>query len=548
MRVPFAVILLLASPVMARESPEWTYCDFGIDPKAGLFGTNRWLENGKQTGIADNLYRNPGLNFVYLPKPQMEPEAACAAALASPDLEAKDWARRVSLYEARAAHRIAAGQFEAALGDLDAARAAFPPNLDAAERARSLDIGLMFLRALALNGLGKSAEAVSLVTEAAAARPWSGQVQDYAASLLRSIPGGSAALAPIAERQFRLDATMRENRARSRQAAGDFAGAVADWQLVKPAVTEATTVYVPLPGVRIVNAPGWAVSAIDPARVGTAALAAAFAGDAATARRWLQEARAAAAAAPEPVSKTMAGAPTLQLPTVDKAKQDESFAHWTGLVEAAIAWQQGRKAEARTAVEQIGTIGDEAAEQQALSLIMGTPPAAPSPKGRIDARRLFARLPSYEGGDMVPVANSESPGSSFLFGARPATKKPNRNSYSGSAGFFKAAGFKSKPMKNGPGTTVTFTGDASSIFSVEEMTLLRAAELAREAGKPQLLILDKRDFARSSQFTVNGSPAGGATPAGFMTELDVVFTDTQDERAIPVADIIAGLGPVYLPR
>jgi hypothetical protein len=33
-----------------------------------------------------------------------------------------------------------------------------------------------------------------------------------------------------------------------------------------------------------------------------------------------------------------------------------------------------------------------------------------------------------------------------------------------------------------------------------------------------------------------------------MTELDVVFTDTQDERAIPVADIIAGLGPVYLPR
>lgn len=321
MRFVALLALVIAVPAAARESPEWTYCDFGIDPKAGLIGTNRWLENGKQTGIADNLYRNPGLNFVYLPKPQMEPEAACAAALASPDLQAKDWARRVSLYEARAAHRIAAGQFEAALSDLDAARTAIPPNLDAAERARSLDIGLSFLRAMALNDLGKSGEAIGLVVEAAAARPWSGQVQDYAASMLRSIPGGSAALAPITERQFRLDATMRETRARSRQAAGDFAGAVADWQLVKPSVTEATTVYVPLPGVRVVGAPGWAVSAIDPARVGTAALAAAFAGDAATARRWLEEARAAAAAAPAP--KTMAGAPTQWPPTVDKAKQDE---------------------------------------------------------------------------------------------------------------------------------------------------------------------------------------------------------------------------------
>ena len=149
---------------------------------------------------------------------------------------------------------------------------------------------------------------------------------------------------------------------------------------------------------------------------------------------------------------------------------------------------------------------------------------------------------------MVPVSSSENPASSFLFGTRPAAKKPNRNSYSGSAGFFKAAGFKSKPMKDGTGTTVTFTGDASSSFSVEEMTLLRAAELASEAGKPRLLILAKRDFARSTQFTVNGSPSGNATPAGFMSELDVMFTDTNDERAIAAADIVAALAPVYQPR
>lgn len=545
MRFTVLLALLVSAPAAARQAPDWTYCDFGIDPKAGLLATKSWLEAGKQTGIAETLYRRPDYRAAALPQPRMEAEAACAAALASPDLDAQGWSRRVSLLEARAAHRIAADRFAEALGDLEAARATIPPNLDPAERARSLDIGLALLRALALNGSGKPAEAIQLVVAAADARPWSGQIQDIAAALLRSFPGGAAGSAAIVERQFRLDATMREARARSRQAAGDFAAAAADWPLVKPSLMDPTAVRVPMPKLTGPNA-GWSIKMIDPRRVGTAALAAAFAGDPASARRWISEARAAAAAKPEPLPSYLTSLGVQ--PVVDGLPQEAAFAKWNDLVEAAFAWQQGRKAEARTVVQKLGTVSDEPAALQAVSLILETPISAPASKRQVDARLLFAGLPTYEGGDVVDVATSENPVSNFLFGSSTPAKKPQRNSYSSGTGFFKAAGFKSKPMKDGVGTTIIFTGDASSSFAVEEMTLLRAADLAGEAGKARLLILDKRDFTRSTQMTVNGSPRGNATPAGFITELDVLFTDRADERAIPVVDIIASLAPVYRPR
>lgn len=532
---------------MAREAPEWTYCDFGIDPKAGLLATNKWLEAGKQPGIADTLYGRPAVMVAPLPKPSMDPEPACAAALASPDLEAKDWSRRVSLLEARAAHRIAAGKFEDALRDLDAAKAAIPPNINPAEQARSLDIGMLFLRALALNGAGRSEEATRLVVAAADARPWSGQIQDIATTILRTIPGGIPASVGVADRRFKLDPSIREDRARSRQAYGDFAGATADWQLVKPAVTDSTTVFVPLRGVSVNGGRGWPMTMIDPNRVGTAALAAALAGEGPMAERWMTEARAAAAAQQQPTLPGYLAATGPMSPTIDRATHDAAFAKWQALVDAAIAWHQGRKAEAQQGLATLGEIGSEPAAIQAASLILGQPTPATLSKGKIDARLLFASLPPYEGGDVIAVSSSENPASSFLFGTPKSAKKSKRNSYSGSAGFFKAAGFKSKPMKDGAGTTVTFTGDASSSFAVEEMTLLRAADLASEAGKPRLMILDKRDFARISQATINGSARGLPVPAGFVTELDVAFTDSTDERAISVTDVITSLRPIYRP-
>jgi hypothetical protein len=548
MRPFLLALLLLATPALAREAPEWTYCDFGLDPKAGLGASKNWREAGMQTGIAAELYGGGRFGFGWLPQPRMEAAAACASALASPDLGPKDWARRTSLLQASAAHRIIAGDAAGALADLDAAAAAIPPGLDAAERARTLDVSLGLLRAVAMGAAGKPDEAARLAAAAADARPWSGQIQDIAAAVLKSLPGGEAKSNAIVDRRLKLDDSGREPRARVRQAQGDFAGALADWRLVRPTVTAPTTVTVPMPGVFVGNQPGWPVTMIDPARVGAAALAAAFAGDPATARSWLAEARAAAAAAAAPAAPIMPkGITGPAFPTIDKPAQDAEFGRQSALVEAAIAHQAGQTATAQTAVTALNDMRADPATVQAMARIMGTDASAQPAAAKVDPRLLFARLPRYEGPDAVGVTSSENPVSSMLFGAFASPKAPRRNSYSGSVGFFKDAGFKARPMKDGTGTTVTFLGDASSSFAVEEMTLLRAAELAVAAGKPRLLILDKRDYVRSSQMTINGSPSGSAVPSGFQTELDVIYTDALDDRTIAVADVIASLAPVYRP-
>lgn len=298
MQKALMIALLVAAPVAAREAPEWTYCDFGVDPQAGLLASKRWVENDMERGIARSLYAGNG--FAWLPQPKMEPLAACSAALGSPDLDSKNWMRRTSLLEARASHLLAAGDATAALVELDAATSALPSAIDPGERARSVVLSINLLRALALAKTGDSAGAVRLVEQAADARPWSDHIQQVAVSILNTIPGGSAAGLRIAERRFLLDENQRENLARARQAAGDFAGAFADWQLVKPRVAGPTTVIVPMRGVIVNGQAGWPITMIDPARVGSAALAAAFAGDAVTARGWMVEAEAAAAAATIP--------------------------------------------------------------------------------------------------------------------------------------------------------------------------------------------------------------------------------------------------------
>lgn len=543
MRSLLLLAALLSAPALAREAPEWTYCDFGLDPKAGLMAINRWADNGEARGIAQQLYGG-GRYGGFMPASPMDPVTACATALASPDLLPQDWARRVSLLMASAAHRIAAGD-TAALSDLDAAVAAIPPGLDAAERVRSLDAAIAMLRALSLAKAGDAPRSIALIATAAASRPWSAQFQTLGLRMLAALPGGALASAPLIDRQLLLGEEAREARAKSRQAAGDFAGAAADWALVKPGVTEATTVVIPMRGIFVGNTQGWPVQTIDPARVGAAALAAAFAGDAQTARRWLATARAAAAAAPQITGPVLPkGLTGPEFPTIDKAAQDAEYAAHIALVEAAIQFQSGQVAQAQAAVTTLPDMRADPAIVQAISRIAGNPEPPVPAAGDVDARLLFAVLPRYEGRDAVPLAASESAPFTVGLGGRSFARQ-RRNSFSGSAGFFKPAGFKAKPMKSGAGTTVTFTGDASSAFAVEEMTLLRAAELAVAAGKTRLTILARRDYQRTSQLMINGSPSGNATPAGYQSQLDVAFGDAADDRAIAAADVIAALGPLY---
>ena len=111
----------------------------------------------------------------------------------------------------------------------------------------------------------------------------------------RPVPAAADQRQTIAGRLLRFDESGREPRARARQAAGDFRGALADWRRAAPAIGAPTTAYVALPGVTVRGLPGIPVEHVDPVRVGAAAIAAALAGKAGQACDWLAAAQATAA-------------------------------------------------------------------------------------------------------------------------------------------------------------------------------------------------------------------------------------------------------------
>ena len=78
------------------------------------------------------------------------------------------------------------------------------------------------------------------------------------------------------------------------------------------------------------------------------------------------------------------------------------------------------------------------------------------------------------------------------------------------------------------------------------MTLLRAAELAKAAGKSHFVITGRKDYSRylqSSQYGVMTS----RIETGFKTELIVRFVDEGSDagRALNALTIIDALGPLY---
>lgn len=112
-------------------------------------------------------------------------------------------------------------------------------------------------------------------------------------------------------------------------------------------------------------------------------------------------------------------------------------------------------------------------------------------------------------------------------------------------GIDRTDGFRS--TKNSDGTTkVEFIGNTPSVALVQEMTLLRAAELARAAGKRAFVIVDRKDFARSMRTTRNGIEVSSVA-TGYKSELTIRFVDGTDEaaRALDAVAIIDSLGPLY---
>jgi hypothetical protein len=105
-------------------------------------------------------------------------------------------------------------------------------------------------------------------------------------------------------------------------------------------------------------------------------------------------------------------------------------------------------------------------------------------------------------------------------------------------------GFRSTANPDGT-TKVEYVGNTPSALLVQEMTLLRAAELTRAANKTAFEIVERKDYQRTLQMSRGGVPIS-STPQGYKTELTIRMLDAAtSQRALNAVDVIDGLGPFY---
>jgi hypothetical protein len=104
----------------------------------------------------------------------------------------------------------------------------------------------------------------------------------------------------------------------------------------------------------------------------------------------------------------------------------------------------------------------------------------------------------------------------------------------GSQADSEVAGYRETSRPDG-GVTVRFRGALSLRAQVEEIALLRAVELARQAGKRGFIITDRWDTSWSTELLYYRTPFR-SDPDGFETELDFQFVDP------PAGDVEAWLG------
>lgn len=525
-----ATCLLAAVPACASDKTDFADCD-------GL------QQPGKQEdGIRDAASALP---YARASTPAIT-IGACSRALASPRLLPTQKLRQANLLRARAAASLQLGNPAAALKDLDAANAVTTAQATDPFFARSMGVSLSLLRSIALAQAGDLPTAVLWSQKAATARPYSLQVQQVAA-VIGQFGRSTTARTPSPWVSItRLDPTAASTAVLKEAELGDFAAVLA---------LQANTV------------PNWPSERLDPMALfsnGPAAnnllstmlvqLAVAYAraatGDPVGARRDLVEVRARVAAL-----RPVAGPGTVNPFTArSDAVLDAFLAARARQIEARIAIDENRPSDALAALI-AAPLPHDAATVDLLRALKTAVPAkdaalVPDPAGfepdRADGRRkvLAAIAPAALIAPETPraVINYKSARPNIL-GALVGGAFSMGFSLLG--GIKRTDGFHSTPNPDGS-IKVEFVGNTPSAPLVQEMTLLRAAEMTREAHKPAFVIVARKDYTRKLTTTQRGMVIKSVA-TGFKTELTIRYVDANEQsgRAIDALTVIDALGPLY---
>lgn len=538
--------VLLAAGVVALAS-------LGTVPaKAGVSADFSGCDGLKKPKSKDDGMRGDAIMPAYgATKPQTT-ISSCTRALAAKELKASQNLRRAHLLRARAAAYLELKQADEAFADLDAAEAELAGYRGEFFFDRSMGLSLDLLRAIALYETGRADEARPLAESAATSRPYAMQVQ-MAATILRdatapTAEGTAKDVTAIWSPLARISPAARAGMA-TRIRAGEapkvqFEHLVADIGEDPLDLPSEPSMGASMQELLSGNLGQRLALWLGQYR-GAATLAYAHAalGHEEKARARMAELDAAVATTKEKTAGTWGTLPG----EIMQSYEEKELRPLMALVRARIALNEERAA---AVPELLGSYEYE--EGSATSDLYAAYDAV-----RTSDAGSLPELPALKPASVQGMQNLNALASTLLIVPEDARKlidyKKSRPDVIGGllagvfsmgtsllGGFDRTNGFRSEQLESGA-IQVEYTGGTTSGSVVQEMTLLRAAEIAIEAGKTHFIVNDRKDYG------VYWGNTFERTMTGYKTILEFGYrdADSADPSAIDAMAVVDALGPIY---
>ncbi len=475
--------------------------------------------------------------------------SACTRALADPKLLPTQTLRKVSLVRARALGYFGSGDHDKALAEIDSAEAAGAALAADPLYARSMAISFALARAAIWTAKGDAAKAAGFAQGAANARPYSSRVQAAVTSILRQSSAEDASGTSPFARLLPLSPEAVADQFSYLVSKSRFDLAAKQYPRIKLAFPKLSA---GLPfSTGFLRADETLLRSIIISLDGAYAFAAT--GDVTRAKTILADTRTQFDEARKPVVKPDGTAP---LPSRIEGALKSYVEQWSMMIEARIAIQEKRPSDALKALVGQAVPVSSAGVDLLTALRTALPEAqralAPDPdalKAKLAEQRKENSINADGLQRALPGAETSNRAADYKKSSKPLL---SRLLLVGSA--YAPDGFRSKTDAATNVTTVEYLGAQASAAVVEELTLLHAADLARQQKKAGFVILARRDFTRTLTTTQYSTPIS-SRPAGFKTELDVQFVDpanlpatlgAEADRVLIAEQVYANLAPIYI--
>jgi len=447
--------------------------------------------------------------------------AACTHALADPKLLPAYRVRKSSLLRARAAYQLMRGDHRAAIADLDASEAA-GAGADIWYQ-RSIGLTTRFLRAFAMIKSGDKAGGKALAIRVAEERPYFPYI-GLAAAVLRASAGEDwNASVDSLRATARLNPAFVERLFNLALVEGRFADMIALRTQAMPTVPDLSGMNAAERLARIRGANIEDDSKLD----GATAYALAATGRQAEADSLIALARARIGMIQPPGPREDGRPPSrrsMDLYKIDQAQAAKGKAaldKWEKMialrqrvvrrepVNALLEFRALRPTPDGAAADLLEEIGRAQPLRKPqvdaiLTVLRASQQMVRESAATLDLRKLYNLLPVAERPDKVAAYDS---GSETEFS-------------------FDINGFSTRRPSFAGLTTIKFASMESPLAVVDELALLRAADLARRAGKKGFIVVARRAVQRSV-YRAGFVSAARAHPEGHTVELDVLFVDPE---------------------